>query len=459
MPAEKTRLRTARAILEQMGEQVASCPLGQILFRGADRLLWTVETSLQWFVESEEPHNNESSLDEMPRSQPVRPLPWALFLPLLMWLRLVNFGVKMVASLRGTVPPHPLQVVHFLRVRRRRLRALKYQGLQNFCSWQLAENRNKQAANQCVVLKVLSVGPLGTLLAFTGLGRVLSALRDVTSAQTGNMKAVAEESESSDDMEDMLQKINRICNNYTSDDDPDYEPHEEEEDSDDSLSSEDNENKMTECKAIAVSEDTAADANSQTTANTDLKHKTIVPFLESNMLVISSQDKNQSNDANHHSIVTTFNAADQANAETPHSIMKAAEAKTTNDVPARDQNEEVDDSSSTLSLDSAEGYSESMSQAFYSSVSSCCVTPELQATGPIMTQTSETPESVETHPMPRKAEASPMKSLDSLVSLLASEKNSDGSSISGPNMCLKDLEEDTKESSTFSKIFQIKRKS
>lgn len=47
-----------------------------------------------------------------------------------------------------------------------------------------------QAANQCVVLKVLSVGPLGTLLAFTGLGQVLSALRDVTSAQVTDAQAV-----------------------------------------------------------------------------------------------------------------------------------------------------------------------------------------------------------------------------------------------------------------------------
>jgi hypothetical protein len=46
--------------LVHVGEQVASCPLGQILIRGADRLLWTVETSVQWFVESKEPENNDS---------------------------------------------------------------------------------------------------------------------------------------------------------------------------------------------------------------------------------------------------------------------------------------------------------------------------------------------------------------------------------------------------------------
>jgi hypothetical protein len=47
--------------LEHVGEQVASCPLGQILFRGVDRLLWTVEASVQWFVESKEPEKTDSS--------------------------------------------------------------------------------------------------------------------------------------------------------------------------------------------------------------------------------------------------------------------------------------------------------------------------------------------------------------------------------------------------------------
>lgn len=40
-----------------------------------------------------------------------------------------------------------------------------------------------QAANEHVVLKLLSVGPLGTLLAFTGLGQVLSSLHVDTSTQ------------------------------------------------------------------------------------------------------------------------------------------------------------------------------------------------------------------------------------------------------------------------------------
>jgi hypothetical protein len=41
--------------------------------------------------------------------------------------------------------------------------------------------------------------------------------------QTGEKKATVEDSESSDYMEDLLEKINRTCRDYMSDKDPDYE--------------------------------------------------------------------------------------------------------------------------------------------------------------------------------------------------------------------------------------------
>jgi hypothetical protein len=197
-----------------------------------------------------------------------------------------------------------------------------------------------------------------------------------------------------------------------------------------------------------------------------------VPTLESNILVIStSQDDKRreaavtSNDANYKAIVTTSNAAgQQAKAETIDSNTQTviatnpAEAKATDDDNAKHQNEELDDSSSTLSQDSTEGCSESTSQTFYSPISSSCVTPEPKATGPAMTQKSQPRQSAETHPVPPGAEANTMKPSDSLVSLLASRKSSDGSIISGSNLSLKDLEEDTKGKSKFSNIFQIKKK-
>jgi len=45
----------------------------------------------------------------------------------------------LVTTLIGKEPLRPARVVRFLRFSRRRLRAVKYQGLRNFQSWQQAE--------------------------------------------------------------------------------------------------------------------------------------------------------------------------------------------------------------------------------------------------------------------------------------------------------------------------------
>jgi hypothetical protein len=50
----------------------------------------------------------------------------------------------LVTTLAGKEPLRPARVVRFLRVRRRRLRAVKCQGLKNFQSWQQAELDIKQ---------------------------------------------------------------------------------------------------------------------------------------------------------------------------------------------------------------------------------------------------------------------------------------------------------------------------
>ena len=41
--------------------------------------------------------------------------------------------------------------------------------------------------------------------------------------QSGKRKTLATDSESSNEYENLLEKIKRMCHDYTSDDDPDYE--------------------------------------------------------------------------------------------------------------------------------------------------------------------------------------------------------------------------------------------
>jgi hypothetical protein len=88
--------------------------------------------------------DNISVPEAIPRPRLERPLPWVLFLPLLVCLRLVKMAADVVTCLTGKEPLSPAQVVRFLRVRRRRLRAVKYQGLRNFQRWQQTKLDNKQ---------------------------------------------------------------------------------------------------------------------------------------------------------------------------------------------------------------------------------------------------------------------------------------------------------------------------
>lgn len=457
VPSRTPVSQRGRGCLEYVGEQVASCPLGQILIRGADRLLWTVETSVQWFVESKEPEKDGSIPETSSRPDLVRPLPWVLFLPLLVGLRLVKTAAEKVAFLRGREPPSPLQVVRYIRVRRRRLRAVKYHGLRNFESWQRAE-KNRQAEGDSMVLKVFSVGPLAKVAAFTGLGRVFTFLRGAVPVQPGKRKTGAEDAESSDDDEDLLEKIKRICHNYTSDEDPDYEPHEEEEESDDLVSCEENETEKTECQATAVTE---------TNPNP-------VDQKSNELATSTSQDENQG------AVVVTTIAADhqttlatsditfqQEKAETPDSDSQTLISTSSEDIAANDdsvkyQSEELDDSS--LSLDSTEACSESTSQTFYSPVSSSSVTPEPKSSGPVttaMTEETHAPESAKAFPKAPEVESevSPLELSDNLVPLPTFTKSSDGSILSGAASSSKDVNEEVKGKSKFSDFFQIKKKS
>lgn len=60
-----------------------------------------------------------------------RPLPWFIFLPALVSMRIFRVGLTFGALLMGKDPVGPSTVVRFLQTRRRKLRALKYNGLRS----------------------------------------------------------------------------------------------------------------------------------------------------------------------------------------------------------------------------------------------------------------------------------------------------------------------------------------
>lgn len=198
-----------------------------------------------------------------------------------------------------------------------------------------------------------------------------------------------------------------------------------------------------------------------TEANLDNK----LPTSERNTVIPTSEPENRMADAaNCQTTVATSDAADeqeQAKAETPSSQILTVITTNSDTVSAsgddeKHQNGELDDSSSTLSLDSTEACSESTSQTYYSSVNSSCVTPEPKPSA--MTQETQLTESAVTL-ISGEAESQPVDQLHSLASLPPSTESNNSSITSGSTSSVKDFKEDTKGKSKFSNFFQIRKKS
>lgn len=206
----------------------------------------------------------------------------------------------------------------------------------------------------------------------------------------------------------------------------------------------------------------------QLTTVTEANLGNTLPTPEINMVIPTSEPENQRavsispDTANHQITVTTSDAVDmQAEAEVSspkiHTIIiRNPEAVFANDNDEKYQNEEQDDSSSTVSLDSTEPCSESTSQTFYSPLNSVCVTPEPKPSAePQKTQFAESATTV----MPTEVESQSVDQSISSVSLPTCTQINSSCITSGSTSSLTDFNEDTKEKSKLSSFFQIKKKS
>ncbi|XP_052743914.1 uncharacterized protein LOC112058013 [Bicyclus anynana] len=103
-------------------ERAASYRAGQSALRYMDRALWIVEKSARWAVPP------PLDQDERPQPELIRPLPWLLFFPLLILLRLSRESISLVNLALGKPPLRSADVVTYIQGKRRYLRTLKYQG-------------------------------------------------------------------------------------------------------------------------------------------------------------------------------------------------------------------------------------------------------------------------------------------------------------------------------------------
>ncbi|XP_076621239.1 uncharacterized protein LOC143341838 isoform X3 [Colletes latitarsis] len=121
---------TFSSILESGVVTASQSFVGQALFKLVDSFLWVVEKSAQWSLPAQE-INAEENGKVFGKIQLVRPLPWILFLPSLVMLRIVRAGLNVGAFVLGYPKIQSSGVVKFVQKSRRRLRALNLKAVKS----------------------------------------------------------------------------------------------------------------------------------------------------------------------------------------------------------------------------------------------------------------------------------------------------------------------------------------
>ncbi len=109
-------------------ESAAQMFIGQAFLRLIDRILWIVEKSVQCSLPSEEVSAKENG-KTFGKADLVRPLPWIIFLPALLFLRIIRIGLDALGAILGYPQVEPSDMVRVIQRGRRRIRAIKSSGL------------------------------------------------------------------------------------------------------------------------------------------------------------------------------------------------------------------------------------------------------------------------------------------------------------------------------------------
>ncbi|XP_012214462.1 serine protease HtrA-like isoform X4 [Linepithema humile] len=103
---------------------VIQCRLGQIVLKVLERFLWIVEKCAEWSLPDEEiPRDENGKILE--KLELVRPLPWILFLPSLIILRIIKISLNIIIFLLGFSLITANDLVKFTQKLRMHLIALK----------------------------------------------------------------------------------------------------------------------------------------------------------------------------------------------------------------------------------------------------------------------------------------------------------------------------------------------
>ncbi|KAL6255398.1 hypothetical protein P5V15_013733 [Pogonomyrmex californicus] len=107
---------------------VVQSRLGQALLKFADNFLWIVEKCTEWSLPRQENVGDENQ-KALGKPELVRPLPWLLFLPSLVMLRLIRLTLNIGAFVFGYSNITPSEMIKFVQLSRRYLNTVKNEGM------------------------------------------------------------------------------------------------------------------------------------------------------------------------------------------------------------------------------------------------------------------------------------------------------------------------------------------
>ncbi|KAM7341979.1 jabba isoform 2-T4 [Cochliomyia hominivorax] len=114
---ELTQQKTFYDRITRLMEKFASNRLGQMIIEKTDRVMKVAEDTAKWSL----PQDDDIQLE--------RPLPWIFFLTFIVLLRVLRIWLSVASYIVGAQPVTPYTMVYYIQTKRRRLRAIKVQGL------------------------------------------------------------------------------------------------------------------------------------------------------------------------------------------------------------------------------------------------------------------------------------------------------------------------------------------
>ncbi|XP_058797943.1 uncharacterized protein LOC131668102 isoform X2 [Phymastichus coffea] len=131
-------------------ESAAQMSVGQAILRMVDKIMWVIEKSMQWSLPAPENVTEENG-KSFGKPELVRPLPWIVFLPTILMLRVFRASINAVVVILGYPTVEPSDMIRVVQRGRRRLRTIKTSALKS-----IRQNQSSVAQDRPMSMKEAS---------------------------------------------------------------------------------------------------------------------------------------------------------------------------------------------------------------------------------------------------------------------------------------------------------------